>query len=656
MIQRLLFFIAGVDRKTMLDCPATDRMWASHIGFSLCLSFSVVLGISYLATGYIVDIVWLRGAIAFVIATTVFMFDRALFQSDWFVQGAFYVDEEGQVAQSGNFRRLAGRFVRVAVRLTMSLGLAWVIALFLELALFSDTISDKIERDRIANNRPAFEQIAQFEVDLDRQIAARAASLQNLENSMLEALSFTPERSFTQSTEIDQRARLISERQAAILRSIHEIDTSIQRHLTDMNAEELGQKLNPLNTGRTGQGPRYEFAKREKENLENLLQSRRNELAQIAAEQEVVQKARSEQIAAATKLDDENRAALESKRATLRSQVDAARADLGKMESAKNVQLADFRRSVMERLHVQAKRDAADPLTRIAAYQDLKADPKDGRIMSLFSWMTRLFIIFLEIVPVVAKIFFSPPSVYALKIKAEIDRARQDVRDRMKLHKMTTQPQPVVPITAALNHFEECLEHPTQFDASAISPSASDDLAPVERLDRSSPHRWTDRVRRTLTRKGTTKTPAVADILDSLTNVNAEASMLTPSSDALPPANSSPSPARFNLAQAPSAHYQPFRDQARRPEPTMPQFVDGPETSSDLPPSEPKSDMNALLGPSVASRIVGANGDPQSSAPVADNDPVVHQFTSSRFRDEADQTDLTPSPITYNAANFRVIL
>ena len=44
-----------------------------------------------------------------------------------------------------------------------------------------------------------------------------------------------------------------------------------------------------------------------------------------------------------------------------------------------------FRARLFEELHYQAKSDAVDPLTRIAAYQALKNDPKDGTIMTLFS-------------------------------------------------------------------------------------------------------------------------------------------------------------------------------------------------------------------------------------------------------------------------------
>jgi hypothetical protein len=96
MILRTLCHIAGVDRETLLTCPMTDRLWVVHLGFSLFLSFAVVFAITFHATGYVIADVWLRSIVALVVALTVFLFDRALYQSDWFSQGAF----GGQVVDS----------------------------------------------------------------------------------------------------------------------------------------------------------------------------------------------------------------------------------------------------------------------------------------------------------------------------------------------------------------------------------------------------------------------------------------------------------------------------------------------------------------------------------------------------------------------------
>lgn len=432
MIQRLLFFVAGVDRKTMLECPATDRMWAAHIGLSLCLSFTVVLGIAFVATGYMIDQLSARIAISIVIAATVFMFDRALFQSDWFVQGAFHPDDG--IPHAGGWRHIVGRFVRISARLTISFGLAWVIALFLELAIFSDTINARIERDRIAANRPAFDELASFSADLDRQIAERAAKVATLEQTLLTALAdkAVPDgATSTPDVEWDRRVKALADTEAALRAEVRQIEATIQKHMTDMNAEELGQKLSAANSGRTGQGPRYEFAKRQKDVLEAMLQSRQAELLHIAAREEEIRKAETDRAAAAAQRVAETQAALTTRRDALRAQVDAARTELRQAEADKIARVAEFRRDVMERSYVQARKDRADPLTRIAAYQELKSDPKDGRIITLFSWMTRFLVIFLEIVPVIAKIFFSPPSVYATRVRDDVRRARQQIRDRV---------------------------------------------------------------------------------------------------------------------------------------------------------------------------------------------------------------------------------
>ncbi|MCK7474321.1 MAG: hypothetical protein MZV49_13865 [Rhodopseudomonas palustris] len=62
MFQRVLNYIAGVDRETLATCPPTDRIWAAHLGVSLCLSFVVVFGISFHATGYMISDVRLQAA------------------------------------------------------------------------------------------------------------------------------------------------------------------------------------------------------------------------------------------------------------------------------------------------------------------------------------------------------------------------------------------------------------------------------------------------------------------------------------------------------------------------------------------------------------------------------------------------------------------
>lgn len=434
MIQRALGVIAGVDRKTLSTCPASDKLWAAHLGASLCLSFIVVVGVSFHATGYMIANVWTRLLVSGVIGLTVLMFDRALCQSDWFYQGTLW--NTAPIQSSSEARQTAWRFVRVGIRLLMSFGLAWVIAMFLELAIFSGTINEKIEADRIAANQPIYAKIAQYEAGLNAEAARRQAGIDALEALHRDALTEVPPIApslQTRTDDIEQQIKALVMREADVRADIAQIDRTIQRYIADMNAEEFGLKAAPNNSGRPGAGPRYEFARKQKEAFIIQRAAREAEIVQLHQKRDDLRAAEAKVAAEAGVARDQERVAIKAKAAALQTRIDAARADLKQFEASKATDVAEFRQKALAESYYQEKKDRIDPLTRIAAYQELKNDPKDGATMTLFSWMTRLFIIFLEIVPVVAKIFFSPPSVYAAKIQAQVERARQRIENNEDL-------------------------------------------------------------------------------------------------------------------------------------------------------------------------------------------------------------------------------
>ena len=114
----------------------------------------------------------------------------------------------------------------------------------------------------------------------------------------------------------------------------------------------------------------------------------------------------------------------QARRDALAAQVEVARRELTALEAARLAKIAEFRNQALAASDFQKLKD--DPLSRMTAYQELKNDPKDGATITLFSWMTKFLVIFLEIVPVVAKMFFSPPSVYAARIQATVNRGREE--------------------------------------------------------------------------------------------------------------------------------------------------------------------------------------------------------------------------------------
>ena len=434
MVRRALYQIAGVDRATLETCPATDKLWAAQLGFSLCLSFVVVLGISFHATSYVISNLFARALASLVIALTVFMFDRALYQSDWFYQGFLWRSAPG-ADDDASGGRSAKRFLRIAVRLAMSFGLAWVIAVFLELAIFSDTITDKIKRDHVTINQPVYQKIDQYEDQLGKEIEQRRSTLASLETLLRSELTGalvpeTPERA--PFDDFEQQIKTLDAQEAERRNELRQIQESIRTYAADMNAEELGQRLNANNSGRVGTGPRFQFAKRQKEVYEEQRAAKESEIAQLRAKRDDL---RNTQIRIAAEFGarrNQLREAAQSKRDVLQAQIEVARADLKRVEDSRLLNVEEFRRKALAASDFQKQKD--DPLSRMTAYQELKSDPKDGATVTLFSWMTKFLIIFLEIVPIVAKLFFSPPSVYAAKIQSEVERERRRVqRERQRI-------------------------------------------------------------------------------------------------------------------------------------------------------------------------------------------------------------------------------
>jgi hypothetical protein len=428
MIQRALCAIAGVDRATLLECPPSDKLWATHLGFSLILSFVVVFGISYHATSYVIENSVMRLATALVIALTVFMFDRALYQSDWFSQG-MWRGSEGHSELVKSLSPSFWRFLRIFVRLAISFALAWIIALFLELAIFSDTITDQIKRDHVKANQPIYQKLDRYERSLDEDIAARRRNLAALESLNTESMSapILLSRATPGVAEQYEQQLLALDRQEENIRaSMRDLDAEITRYAEEMNAEERGQKLRPTQSGRAGIGPRYQFAKQQRELFVEQRTERAKELSAIQRRRDEVRSSEASLRADGLARETQERQAVERKRQNLQSQVDVARNELQEREASRTEKIEAFTKAALASSEFQKQKN--DPLSRMTAYQELHNDPKDGATITLFSWMTKVLVIFLEIVPVVAKIFFSPPSVYGALIQARVARERAKIR------------------------------------------------------------------------------------------------------------------------------------------------------------------------------------------------------------------------------------
>ncbi len=368
---KVLCLIAGVDHDTISTCPKTDQLWASHLGLALTLSFLVVSGITYHATSYIIESVPIRCIAALVIALTVLMFDRALFQSDWFFQPV-----------RSSLRNEPLRWIRIVFRLGISFCLSFALALFLELAIFSDTITERLQQEFRTANASLFQRMADNQARLEHQIVERSEHVRELESGL-------------SNMESDSGEPATKRSQAKLL----ELGEAIAGFEEDRNAELFGQQTREGQTGRAGQGAAYQFAQAQ---IDALTKQKR----QVEAE-------------AAT-----YRATISDQRKQLGGQLDSARQELARLMEMRDASLLAYQRDLVEGSpEFQKQKD--DPLARMAAYTELKSDPEQGPTIIFLSWLLRFAVMFLEVAPLAAKMLFGPPTVYATKIRTVLERERR---------------------------------------------------------------------------------------------------------------------------------------------------------------------------------------------------------------------------------------
>src|SRR5262249_14765240 len=158
-------------------------------------------------------------------------------QSDWFYQGFLWQSGPGVDGDPGSGRS-ARRFLRISIRLAMSFGLAWVIAVFLELAVFSDTISDKIKRDHVIANQPVYQRIEQYQAQLGAEVEQRRKELAALEALYRDELAAPPVSEAPeppQLNEFEQQIKALDAQESELRNELRQIQEQIKSYAADMN-------------------------------------------------------------------------------------------------------------------------------------------------------------------------------------------------------------------------------------------------------------------------------------------------------------------------------------------------------------------------------------------------------------------------------------
>lgn len=430
MFSRFFYAIAAIDGETLRQCPKTDRMWAAHLGAWLLLSFAFVFLISLHSTSYVPVVeenFGLRIIVAGIIACTIFLFDRALYQSDWYFHGYFCHDNPVLVRSTLTFGKKAGR---VVVRVAMSFLVAYTLSIFLELAIFSGAIVDRLEKDYRKVNAPFLAKMEQYRKEQEAQAESQRAAILGLQNevtSIGQRREGQPPAFDTSLQDLSQKQASVIAREQKVLADISAKKAEIADREMEVVAETHGTQLDRRNPGRFSGlercGRRCRSAQQlvalyqsELETLQKQLEDVQVEVRQLSADKDqVIVKTKAEVQFQQITLDQRSR--------ELSAEIERKRTSLTEFEVAMSARIKAYEDDIKRSGGYVALR--ADPLMRLRALEQLKADPVYGAVITAYSWALKLFIMFVEIVPVLGKIFFAPPSAYAIHIQKAVERHQQ---------------------------------------------------------------------------------------------------------------------------------------------------------------------------------------------------------------------------------------
>jgi hypothetical protein len=336
--------------------------------------------------------------VALLVATTITLIDRLFFQADWFVQA------ESQKSEESASRQLR-RWLIMGVRMGLSVSVAIVVAGFIDLFIFQSDIDQQIERMVRRENAAEFAKIDQRRKELDDELDSSKSNLARDE----EALSAGRRK----ETSVRDSKDGPSEFDKEIAQAEHDLPLKLteERNVrAEIARHEAEKRSAPLQLGAGIPSEQYLQA------VEQLRLSNAH-LTRVLAERKAIEAkikdlTTSKRVAHEGDLNFFHKAVEQS-----RAERDNKLAQYTEELRIRDAKLAEFTAFVMAQptfVHIQKGLFA-----QVMAYSELKQQWP----IWWESVATTLFIIFIEAAPILAKMFFSPSSVYAVALARRISEA-----------------------------------------------------------------------------------------------------------------------------------------------------------------------------------------------------------------------------------------
>jgi Domain of unknown function (DUF4407) len=432
-----LWWVAGADQQVLTECPRADQVFVQHLGISLIGAFVFVFAITAIS----IEIAFpelsnsifgtlLAFALAVLIAAMIFLVDRLFIQSDWDWQATKQKRELALWKQRNSrgeaspvklpelrWGRRASRFVSrvivISFRLLLSAAVGLTIASFLELVIYKNEIKSLIHHRDYEQNRSIYNQISQYTAQLDSEIneARRERNRLAILKARAEdevskvSLSAPPGRHIPSTVDIDRQIEVLQQK-------ISEENASATRFGEVMMAELHGTKLFPGNSGVPGAGARYNAAKALKDVSDTTISNYQARLAALEADKSRSLERGETEYENAVKRADGQKSALHQHLTEISATFAQAQNHLSKLEATRQPSINTFVNELKKKPGFVAI--SFGIANQFQALRTLYA--KSGSTFEMV--MIKILIVMIEMTPVLQKVFFSPPTLYAVKLDA----------------------------------------------------------------------------------------------------------------------------------------------------------------------------------------------------------------------------------------------
>jgi len=483
--------VAAIDNKMLESCPNKDKIWATQIGYALMLTFIVLFGITFYSMTIMHggDILFdaetksikfdtqvigvgeyvLYGVIAMIVALVVVLFDRAFYQSDWFMQAPYGV-ELGILKRVGFF---LGKLLKVSIRIALSLFLAYTFSSFLELKVYESELLTSMQKKHFLENKELYADMDSFAQKLDdkerglqeggRKLLDKIQKLDSgvivwsddrtttmFEKRKKELQKNHQQKLSSLSQEYISRKQIIKQEVTPYKLALqkkkkeyNELELKYQAEVGGLKEIEIGGKVIKA-SGIPTEGRRARIYKKRMQQLEGEIKSLRSKISnydkafsQLGKELTDKKEAMVMQLNQAKeqiniKLTEYQKKAqkgllenAETIKEKLTVQLHRVQKQLEDIGQNKQHYIEEHYKEVIHSPEFIPFRDG--PMSRLIAMEEMKKKPDLGKEIAYSSWFVKGILIFLEIAPILAKMLFGPPTVYATALQMQTKRATQRI-------------------------------------------------------------------------------------------------------------------------------------------------------------------------------------------------------------------------------------